>query len=508
MACKKCNLTVDFQKTNELIAEIDLKAEKLKKRILESKSKYRVKGNTYFVSPTGNDSNDGLTPVTAWKTAARVSNAPELNPGDVVLFQRGAMFRGNGIICRPGVTYSAYGEGDKPIINASPENGTGANNWKRVPGTKNIWVYKNKLPEVGMIIFDDGANHGIKHIPDFINGKYFVRDTNGEKAYDFKEQLTKNFEYFHDAEYTLFPNGRPDMYGGPSTGKLYLYCDMGNPGAVFSSIEFAVRAHGLRIGGHGITIDNLCVMYAGCHGISSGTTKNLTVRNSVFGWIGGAIQFYTETGRVVRFGNGIEIYGGCKNYLVENNYIYQCYDAGATHQYSAGGVNDIIMENTVYRNNLIEYCIYSIEYFLGVPAKESNATRYMKNTYIQNNIMRYAGFGFGEQRPYKKSAAHIKSWDHYNNSENFIIENNIMDRSRHMLVHVAAFDSKWLPVSRNNVYIQYLNHTGTFGRYDKVPSTNIPYSEDIAEILDKQGIEKNSEIYFAENDDISEIPNW
>ena len=77
-----------------------------------------------------------------------------------------------------------------------------------------------------------------------------------------------------------------------------------------------------------------------------------------------------------------------------------------------------------------------------------------------------------------------------------------------MLVHVAAFDKEWLPESKNNTYIQYLDHTGTFGRYDKVPSTNIPYSRDIKKILDEQGIEKDAEIYFAEQDEISEIPNW
>lgn len=506
MACKKNCSQVDFEATKAIIAEIDIKAEKLKKKILESKSKYRVKGNVYYLSPKGCDSNDGLTPETAWKTLARMSDAPELCPGDVVLLERGAMFRGYGILLKPGVTYSAYGEGAKPVINASPENGAGASNWKKVSGTKNIWVYRNKLPDVGMIIFDDGANHGVKHIPDYIDGKFYVRDTNGQKLYDIKEQLTKNFDYFHDADYSVFHNGIPDLYGGKSDGKVYLYCDMGNPGDVFGSIEFAVRSNCLRIGGPGVTVDNLCVKYVGCHGIGSGTTSNLTVRNCEFGWIGGCIQFYTKEGRVVRYGNGIEIYGGCKNYLVENNYIYQCYDAGVTHQYSPGG-NPIIMENTMYRNNLIEYCIYSIEYFLGV-AHDPSVTRYMKNTVIKNNIMRYAGFGFGEQRPDKKSAAHIKSWDHYNNSSDFIIEGNIMDRSRHMLVHIAATEKEWLPVSRDNIYVQYLNHTGTFGRYDKIPSTNIPYSEDIKEVLEREGIEKDATVYFAENDDICEIPNW
>ena len=506
--CEKSDGLVNFDKTRNVISEIDVKADKLKKKILESKSKYKTKGNIYFVSPTGNDANDGLSPVTAWKTLMRVHNAPELLPGDVVLFQRGAMFRGNGIFLKAGVTYSAYGEGAKPVINCSPEDGAGASNWKRLSGTNNIWVYKNKLADVGNIIFDGGATNGVKKIPDYHDGKYYVRSEElYSEEFDVKKHLTKNFDFFSECDKCLTDSGMPACFNNENnTGSLYLYCDMGNPGAVFSSIEFAINKSGLCIRGNNITVDNLCIMYAGIHGVASGTTENLTVRNCVFGWIGGAIHMYNASGRCTRLGNGIEIYGGCKNFLVENNYIYQCYDCGATHQYASGGTNSIAMEKAVYRNNLIEYCIYSIEYFLGVARDDCDAVRYMKGIYIYDNIMRYAGFGFGEQRPDKKTAAHIKSWDHYNKATDFVIENNIMDRSRHMLVHISAFEKEWLPESRNNTYIQYLNHTGTFGRYDIRPSANLPYSEDIKKVLSDKGIEKDANIYFAENDEICEIP--
>ena len=109
-----------YTETKKIISEIDEKSEKLKNKILNSKSKYTVKGNAYYVSPKGNDKNDGLSPETAWKTLSRISNAPELKKGDVVLLERGKMFRGRDIRCVEGVTYSAYGEGPKPIINCSP----------------------------------------------------------------------------------------------------------------------------------------------------------------------------------------------------------------------------------------------------------------------------------------------------------------------------------------------------------------------------------------------------
>ena len=46
-------------------------------------------GTIYYVSAgSGKDSNDGLSPRSAWQTIARVNSA-RLKPGDSVLFKRG-----------------------------------------------------------------------------------------------------------------------------------------------------------------------------------------------------------------------------------------------------------------------------------------------------------------------------------------------------------------------------------------------------------------------------------
>ena len=48
----------------------------------------------YYVDPeTGSDEADGLTPTSAWQTLDRVSNATELQGGDVVKFRRGRVWR-------------------------------------------------------------------------------------------------------------------------------------------------------------------------------------------------------------------------------------------------------------------------------------------------------------------------------------------------------------------------------------------------------------------------------
>lgn len=78
-------------------------------------------GNTYYISQsTGNDSNNGTSSSTPWKTIAKV-NAQTFLPGDFILFKRGDTFYGSITVNDSGtsgspITYGAYGSGGKPII--------------------------------------------------------------------------------------------------------------------------------------------------------------------------------------------------------------------------------------------------------------------------------------------------------------------------------------------------------------------------------------------------------
>ena len=77
----------------------------------------------YLDSSTGDDSNSGLSPSSAWRTIGRVNSTP-LVPGDSVYFRRGGIWRETlqpdkgGAPGRP-VTFAAYGNGPAPIITGS-----------------------------------------------------------------------------------------------------------------------------------------------------------------------------------------------------------------------------------------------------------------------------------------------------------------------------------------------------------------------------------------------------
>ena len=87
----------------------------------------QAQDKTYFVSPHGSDSADGLSVRNAWKSIDKV-NAATFQAGDKVLFEGGATFYGNLVIKSSGtpekpIVFSGYGEG-RPVINMGKKEGS------------------------------------------------------------------------------------------------------------------------------------------------------------------------------------------------------------------------------------------------------------------------------------------------------------------------------------------------------------------------------------------------
>jgi hypothetical protein len=85
-------------------------------------------GTTYYVSPNGNDSASGTSPEQALRSLGRVEGL-NLQPGDKVLFQRGASFSGKLGVWRSGtaakrITIGAYGpkNAGKPRLTNNPND--------------------------------------------------------------------------------------------------------------------------------------------------------------------------------------------------------------------------------------------------------------------------------------------------------------------------------------------------------------------------------------------------
>lgn len=447
-----------------ITAEANRKADELKQTIMGLPDRADFSGTVYYVSADGDDMNNGLTPSGAWKTLKKVSEF-EFSAGDAVRFRRGDVFRGF-IKTHPGVCYCAYGDGEKPRLYGWEKNLADPDLWEIYDSDKNIWKLTEKILDCGTLVFNEGEKHSRKLIPSYRSGRFCCRyDENRE--FFVSEEMTEDLDIFckHDPVFSLNPSKGEDFpvpaLSWDTLGELYLRCDAGNPGEVFDSIEALTRRHMFFVGtNENVSVENLCIKYVGTHAISASSTRGLKVTGCEIGWIGGAIQHYFGTdpnypegrrGSVTRYGNGVEIYGGCNGYRVENCYIYQVYDAAITHQITTNG-KKFELKNIKYIGNLIENCVYSIEYFLDQNKGEDGSI--IENCEIADNILRTSGYGWGQQRHNTHTPAHIKGWGYTNPAREFWIHNNIFDRAAYRMIHTAAAKEEFCPRMYENIYIQ------------------------------------------------------
>lgn len=371
-------------------------------------------GTKYYVSWKGNDDNDGRSSNTPWKSLSKLNDNPEqFREGDVVLFERNGIYRGN-LNVVSGVSYGAYGAGSKPCLYGSLKNYAAGNLWKQT-GVPNVWgIELGTLKNIGNIIFDQGVKVGTKKMDC---------------------TLKNDLDFYYNEENSI----------------LYLYFAGGNPGKIFDDIEIGADTsiiYGKKDTSK-VTLENLCVKYTGAHGIHFVTGANsINITGCEIGYIGGSIMTIGE--RKVGYGNGIEFVDNCNEITVKNNWVYQCYDAGITHQSS--NTNGCKQIDINISHNLVEYCCYNIEYYVDV----NNG--FMKNITYENNILRFSGYGFGNANRIGGDSSmnsNICNYVRKMKSTNFNIKYNIFDtpQSYHTTIG-APNDETYGPMMYNNMFIQ------------------------------------------------------
>ena len=480
---------IDYAAGLAKLKEADELLEKRKNEILSTPNMdlSDIKGKRIYVSESsGNDANDGATEATPVKT---IKQAQQLaGDSDVILLKRGDMWRER-FRTKEGLTYTAYGEGKKPIINAN-EYGDAADPslWTLVEGTTNVYKYAKTIPDVGNIVVNWEST--IEKLVDPIKiagGKMTVSGS----PIDVKTCLEDNF----------FVNVYTTMKGTSidnTSSELYVRCDKGNPGEVYDSIELCYGGNGIS-GTSKIHMDNIAIFFAGRHGIGMGTVSDVKFTNMEVGWQGGVVGGTNSNGTLSRLGNGIEVYGGCDNYVIDNCYVYQCYDAGITNQKQLGGTDACTEMDVYFTNNVIEKCIYNIEYFMGI-ADDKSVTRIMKNINYTDNILSRSGYGWGA---YPSRAASIKGWrGHNNHADGFTVENNLFIMDKVNAADLGAGSMAWIPAFKNNTYIQKYGNTLT----NVGENGGKQYTMDgkAAENLEAGYGEKGAQLYYVPADTIVE----
>ncbi len=444
-------------------------ADEMKESVLEAASEYTVGdgGRVFYISADGDDSNNGRSPEAPKKTISSGLGSLFLQPGDVVLFRRGDTFRGK-LNARNGVTYSAYGTGAKPIINGSEKNYADASCWVSTEYT-NVWKCTETLKNVGMILFDYSGEIG--NYDELLAAKRIV----GVDGFTGAADLSADLEFYSDL----------------GTKELFLYSKE-NPGTRFDTIDVGTSGNIIGVGTNtGITVDNLHLMVTGGHGVGANTTSNLTVRNCVFDWIGGSVLEGYGGADTTRYGNAVEVYGGVNGYKVYNNWIYQIYDTGITHQFSGSPTTSSnVMNNVGYWNNLVEYCFWSIEYY---NHKSPGGTSTTTNVYVHDNFCRFGGFGWG-CKGRERSAPMYSVSSTPTLTNNYVTENNIFDRCAGHLISSFGQTLGSEYTFTGNTYVQY------FGASLGWLSGSLHYFNESAPQALKECLgENDAKLYYIDN---------
>jgi hypothetical protein len=116
---------------------------------------------------------------------------------------------------------------------------------------------------------------------------------------------------------------------------------------------------------------------------------------------------------------------------------------------------------------------------------------------MEGNVLRLAGYGWGQQRHNVDTPAHIKGWNYVNRCENYHIRSNVFDRCAYRLLHLVAKEKSSLPAMQDNIYIQYAD--GMLGEYgaNGVEKAQMIYCDDMAETAIKETFGDTSGRYYS-----------
>lgn len=233
-----------------------------------------------------------------------------------------------------------------------------------------------------------------------------------------------------------------DYYYSPHNQCVYLRHD-GNPCAANKSIELALRTTIINQGNkHDVLYENLAVRYGAAHGFGGGDTKRIVIRGCDIYFIGGGHQ-YTKNGRPVRFGNGIEFWGNADEHLVENNRLWEIYDAALTNQGRGDGKKIRSIEtNITYRNNVIWHAEYSFEYW------NNDVT---ENIIFVNNTCVDAGTVWSHAQRPNPNGAHLMFYNNSAKTKNFVVRDNIFVNSTEVCMRMWN-DWQELPLLDYNLW--------------------------------------------------------
>ena len=357
----------------------------------------------YVDSRNGSDEAAGTSESQAWQSLAKV-NAVDFQPGDVVRFVRGGLWRGSlkpksGTSDKP-VTYTSYGTSDLPkprFYGSKPLNRV--TDWKKVESL--LWRTVEPVTESTRLTYSDVGN------------LIFDGHRAGVKCRK-KEQLETEGCFWFEPE-----------------SRCVWLVSADNPAEICREIEAALRPYVIDLNNaHHVVFSDFDVRYGGSHGFGGSGNSHITIRHCDISWIGGGHQNIGTDGvpvDYVRFGNGIEFWSNAHDHLVENCRLWEIYDAALTNQ--GNGKNE--QRNITYRNNVIWNCEYSFEYW------NRNEESITDNIVFTHNTCFNAGYGWGHTQRPDPNGRHLMFYDTTATTTNFVVTHNVFAHATDSVLRIG-----------------------------------------------------------------------
>ena len=326
-----------------------------------------TKATNFYVCNTGDNNNNGLSPLKAWQTLSKVESAARsglIKAGDSILFKKGDSFIGRikwttlaGQTLPTGkknmpITFSSYGNGPKPVfqypkeIIAKPEN--------RVL----MWFVGVDYIVIDGLNFTDSDNSNDKKTPANCGVPIFLGSM---------DDSTTNHCTVKNVDISLCGMGVVIVGDSNTITK----CSFVNFKNLKSTPDVGGSSAYEDYGANGVTITG------SDNEISYNLITGAWAESLDFGWNGGAIEMFNTCNR---------------NKIIHNNIS----DCGGIAEFG-GFKKGSYAEDNVFADNLITNCgTLSWCNLTGpLPTVVSNI-QYLNNTIIENNNSRFSGPKTGE----------------------------------------------------------------------------------------------------------------
>ena len=375
---------------------------------------------TRYISAAGSDTNDGLSPNTAWATVQNVNTSLPMDRS-VVLFRRGDTFYGE-LVLPFGCEIGAYGSGDRPILTLYKLLNRPDGWVEHKPGVWRIDL-GSRTTHDGYTATND-ANIGFLLVDGVIrpNVKFDVDSLSA--PWDFACDMQNHALYVKAAanpttlarDIRAAPRGNANGIGG-----AVIHCEQG-----------ANDIHDVHITGSG-----------GC-GIQ-GSGHDVRVHGCLVDYIGGSRLLLDPRG-TTRYGNGIQNWINVMGWSIEGNEIASVYDAAWTAQGLDAQGGPVSWQDLTFRNNYAHDCGQMVEFW-----SESGNSRSpgFVRIVVEGNRFERAGYGpFAEVRPDQEVRVQLLTYK-LQTPVDVTIQNNLFDdafgaNSYHAVEPPAGY------VTRNN----------------------------------------------------------